>query len=207
MIQASTVHLIAALIGALAIVTFALAVFLPQAVAQRNGSGTRNEKVLSSLAARIPISEIRDDLIVRRDGSFCAGWECAGISTQFADAERLEAVSSSLDAFIKGIRHPEIELQFRYEIEYEMSKVLDERTSRSNCVNSPAAWLEENRVSFWRSAIDAGRMRSIRLLAFLAWRPSRTWETLSAGSRFAAAFWQGIAQDGFGKLPMISELR
>lgn len=204
MIEASTVHLIAALVGALAVVTFALAAFLPQATAQRQVNGTRNEKVLSSLAARIPISEIRDDLIVRRDGSFCAGWECVGTATQFADAERLEALSSSLDAFIKGIRHPEIELQFRYEIEYEMPKVLDQRTSRSNCVNSAAAWLEENRVSFWRSAIDAGQMRSIRLLAFLSWRPSRTWETRSAGSRFAAAFWQGLAQEGFGKLPRIT---
>lgn len=204
MIEASTVHLIAALIGALAVVTFALAVFLPQATAKRQVNETRNEKLLSSLAARIPISEIRDDLIVRRDGSFCAGWECVGTATQFADAERLEALSSSIDAFIKGIRHPEIELQFRYEIEYEMPKVLDERTSRSNCVNSPAAWLEENRVSFWRSAIDAGQMRSIRLLAFLSWRPSRTWETRSAGSRFATAFWQGLAQEGFGKLPRIT---
>lgn len=203
MIEASTVHLIAALIGALAVVTFALAVFLPQAAAQRHASGARNEKVFSWLAARIPISEIRDDLIVRRDGSFCAGWESSGIATQFADAERLEAVSNSLDAFIKGIRHPEVELQFRYEIDYETSEVLEERKARSNCVNSPAAWLEENRVSFWRSGIEAGQIRSIRLLAFLAWRPSRTWETRSAGSRFAAAFWQGLAQEGFGRLPSI----
>src|SRR5690242_9154373 len=204
MIELSTIHLFAALIGALAILTLALAVFLPQAAGRSHLGSGADQRTLSSLAARIPISEIRDDLIVRRDGSFCAGWECVGTGTQFADADRLEALSSSLDAFIKGIRHPEIELQFRYEIDYEMPKVLDERTSRSNCVNSPAAWLEENRVSFWRSAIDAGQMRSIRLLAFLSWRPSRTWETRSAGSRFAAAFWQGLAQEGFGKLPRIT---
>src|SRR5437016_11402754 len=192
MIQASTVHLVAALIGALAILTLALAVFLPQAAAaQRRANDTHNERTLSFLAARIPISEIRDDLIVRRDGSFCAGWECSGIATQFADAERLEAISSSLDAFIKGIRHPEIELQFRYLIDYETAQVLEERKARSNCVNSPAAWLEENRASFWRSAIDAGHMRSIRLLAFVSWKPTRTWETRSAASRFAAALWQG----------------
>ncbi len=202
MIEASTVHVIAALISALAIVIFALAVFIPQAAAHRT-SETCNQKGLSSLAARIPISDIRDDLIVRRDGSFCAGWECVGTATQFADAERLESLSSSLDAFIKGIRHPEIELQFRYQIGYETPKVLDERKAQSNSVNSPAAWLEENRVSFWRSAIDAGQIRSIRLLVFLAWKPSRTWETRSAGSRFAAAFWQGLAQERFGKLPSI----
>jgi hypothetical protein len=202
MIEASTVHLIAALIGALAIVTFALAVFMPQATGHR-ASETRSEKLFSSLGARIPISEIRDDLIVRRDGSFCAAWECVGTATQFADAERLEALSSSLDAFIKGIRHPQIELQFRYEIDYETSQVLDDRKARSNCVNSPAAWLEENRVSFWRSAIDAGQIRSIRLLVLLAWKPSRTWETRSPGSRFAAALWQGLVQEGFGKLPSI----
>src|SRR5205807_1244105 len=83
------------LIGALAVVVFALAVFLPQASAARGRASIREERTLSSLAARIPISEIRDDLIVRRDGSFCAGWECNGIATQFADPERLESVSSN----------------------------------------------------------------------------------------------------------------
>jgi type IV secretory system conjugative DNA transfer VirD4/TraG family protein len=204
MIQPSAIHLVAALIGALAVVTLALAIFLPHAVAARSNYGNQaGEKTLSSLAARIPISEIRDDLIVRRDGSFCAAWECSGIATQFADAERLEAVSSALDAFIKGIRHPQIELQFRYLIDYETPQVLEERKAQANCINSPAAWLEENRVSFWRSSIDAGQLRSIRLLAFLSWRPTRTWETRSATSRFAAAFWQGLTKDGFGKLPSI----
>ena len=203
MIPASTLHLVAALIGALAVLTLALAVFLPQAAARRSASEPHNERTLSSLAPRIPISEIRDDLIVRRDGSFCAGWECSGIATQFADAERLEAISSSLDAFIKGIRHPEIELQLRYVIDYEPPLVLEQRKARSNFVNSPAAWLEENRASFWRSAIDAGQIRSIRLLAFVSWKPARTWETRSPASRFTAALWQGLAQDGFSKLPTI----
>ena len=77
MIQPFTIHLIAALIGALALLTLAMAVFLPygstrtETSPESTGSG---QKVVSSLARRIPISEIRDDLIVRRDGSFCAGW-------------------------------------------------------------------------------------------------------------------------------------
>jgi len=204
MIQPSAIYLVAAFIGSLAVVMLALAVFLPQAAAARSHGGNRpDEKALSSLAARIPISEVRDDLIVRRDGSFCAGWECSGVATQFADAERLEAVSSSLDAFIKGIRHPEIELQFRYVIDYESPQVLEERKAQGNCVNSPAAWLEENRASFWRSALDAGQLRSIKLLALLSWKPTRTWEERSARSRFAAAFFQGLAKHGFGKLPNI----
>src|SRR5690242_13361502 len=197
MIELSTIHLFAALIGALAILTLALAVFLPQAAGRSHLGSGADQRTLSSLAARIPISEIRDDLIVRRDGSFCAGWECVGLSTQFADAERLEAVSSSLDAFIKGIRHPEIEVQFRYVIDSESPQVLERRKEQSSCVNSPAAWLEENRASFWRSAIDSGQLRSIRLLAFLSWKPTHIWETRSAGSRFTAALWKGLAHDGF----------
>src|SRR5512147_3134980 len=98
MIQLSTIHLVAALIGALALLTLALAVFLPHMSTPRGArftGATVDERTLSSLAGRIPISEIRDDLIVRRDGSFCAGWECSGIATQFADADRLESLSSS----------------------------------------------------------------------------------------------------------------
>src|SRR5581483_2853326 len=203
MIDPSVLHLVAALIGALAVVVIALAVVLPQAAAARGRLDTHKERSLSSLAARIPISEIRDELIVRRDGSFCAGWECAGIATQFSDGDRLESVSSALDAFIKGIRHPEIEFQFRYLIDYDSPRVLEERKTTGNCVNSPAAWLEENRLSFWRSAVDAGQMRSIRLLALLSWKPKHTWDTRSAASRFGTALWQGLVRDGFGKLPDI----
>src|SRR5262249_26901064 len=204
MTEVSTIHLVAALIGALAIVILALAVFLPQALERsRSACNASDQKTLSSLAARIPISEIRDDLIVRRDGSFCAGWGCAGLSTQFADAERLEAVSSSLDAFTKGIRHPEVEFQFRYVIDRETSEVLEQRKAQSKCVNSPAAWLEENRASFWRSAIDSGQLRSVRLLVFLSWKSIGAWETRSAGSRFAAVLWEGLAQHGLGQLPTI----
>jgi hypothetical protein len=207
MIQPSTIHLVAALIGALALLTLALAVFLPYSSAKTRsewvGSG---QKEVASLAARIPVSEIRDNLIVRRDGSFCAGWECAGIATQFASAERLEAMSSSVDAFIKGFRHPEIELQFRYVIDHERPQILQDRNTFTNCVNSPAAWLEENRLSFWRSAIDAGQVRSIKLIALLSWKPTRTWETRSAMSRFAAALWGGLARQGFSKLPNVMRL-
>src|SRR2546429_5140358 len=128
MIESSTIHLAASLIGVLAIVILALAVFLPQTAGRdRNGKNAADQKTLSSLANRIPVSEIRDDLIVRRDGSFCAGWECRGIAMQFASAERLETVSSSLDAFIKGIRHPEIEIQFRYLIDHDTLQVLQDR--------------------------------------------------------------------------------
>src|SRR5579885_1587623 len=177
MIEPATVHLIAALVGALAMLTLALAVFLPQSAAARAQSNSEftNGKTFSSLAARIPVSEIRDDLIVRRDGSFCAGWECSGIATQFASAERLEAVSRALDAFIRGIRHPEVEFQFRCLIDYETPRVLEARKALSNCVNSPAGWLEENRLAFWRSAIDAGHMRSISLLSLVSWKPKHTW--------------------------------
>jgi hypothetical protein len=204
MIQPSTIHLVAALIGTLALLTLAVAVFLPYASAgikPRFECAGSDERQVSSLAGRIPISEIRDDLIVRRDGSFCAGWECVGIATQFVPAERLETVSSALDAFIKGFRHPEVDLQFRYVVDHETPQVLQDRKASANCVNSPAAWLEENRLSFWRSAVDAGQVRSIKLIALLSWKPTRTWETRSATSRFAAALWNGLARQSFSKLP------
>jgi hypothetical protein len=110
-IQASTLHLVVALIGALALVTLALAVFLPQGTAAHCRSASKTEdQPVSPLATRVPISEIRDGLIVRRDGSFCAVWECSGVATQVASAERLGAANTALDVFIKSIRHPVLAL-------------------------------------------------------------------------------------------------
>jgi hypothetical protein len=124
MIQGSNVHLVGALIGALALFTLGLAVFLPYVGGQQRARTTDDDqKKLSSLAGRIPVCEIRDNLIVRRDGSFCAGWECTGVATQFASADRLEAVSSAMDVFIKGIRYSRAEFQFRYLIDHDTSEV------------------------------------------------------------------------------------
>ncbi|PYU25959.1 MAG: hypothetical protein DMG32_10995 [Acidobacteria bacterium] len=197
MIQGSNIHLVGALIGALALFTLALAVFLPY-VGRQQGARTTDDdqKKLSSLAGRLPVCEIRDNLIVRRDGSFCAGWECAGVATQFASADRLEAVSSAMDAFIKGIRYSRAEFQFRYLIDHDTSEVLQQRQACVTSPNSPATWLEENRLSFWNAAIDAGQVRSMRLVALLSWKPNPTWETRSALSRFSASLWQGLSREG-----------
>src|SRR5207244_1880416 len=99
MIQDSTLHLVVALIGALALVTLALAVFLPQAAAGRHCSESRteNEPELSLLAARVPISEIRDGVVGRRDGSVCTGWEWTGIATRLGRAGRVASVRSCCD--------------------------------------------------------------------------------------------------------------
>ncbi len=61
MIQPSVIHLIAPLIGAFAVVILALAVFLPQSAPGHSRSETRTDAEArpSSLAARVPITEIR----------------------------------------------------------------------------------------------------------------------------------------------------
>jgi hypothetical protein len=74
---------------------------------------------------------------------------------------------------------------------------------KAGAINSSASWLEENRLSFWRSAIDAGHLRSIKLIALICWKPKRTWDTRSAMSRFATALWEGLVQQGVSKLPAI----
>jgi hypothetical protein len=72
MIQGSTIHLVGVFIGALALLTLALAVFLPYASGpQRIRASDDDEKKLSSLAAKIPISEVRDNLIVRERLLLC----------------------------------------------------------------------------------------------------------------------------------------
>ncbi len=65
MIQPSVIHLIAPLIGAFAVVILALAVFLPQSAPGHSRSETRTDAEArpSSLAARVPITEIRNGLI------------------------------------------------------------------------------------------------------------------------------------------------
>jgi hypothetical protein len=68
MIEPSAIHPACALAGVLALSPLGLAVFLPTAAGLRELPVTRSDeedKKLSSLAARIPTSEIRDELRCR----------------------------------------------------------------------------------------------------------------------------------------------
>jgi len=200
MIHPSTIHLLVAAIAALALLLLGLSLVIPRANGLRELPCTSrmqdDEGKLSSLASRVPISEIRDGLVVRRDGSFCAAWEAVGCYAEFAPAERLEEISNSLDTLLRGVQHPGVELQVRYVIDSENSASLDERQAATKCVNSASTWLEDNRLSFWKSAIEAGQLRSIRLLILISWKPPAIWETRSAFSRFANTFWTGLVQQG-----------
>src|SRR2546429_6866817 len=40
----------------------------------------------------------------------------------------------------------------------------------------------------------------------ISWKPKHTWETRSAASRFAAALWLGLVQDGFGKFAKVARV-
>jgi type IV secretory pathway VirB4 component len=202
MIQASVTPLICAALGGLALFTLGLAVFLPIDAALRElPLTTSRDATFPLLATQVRVLEIRDDLIVRRDGSFAAGWHVEGVCTEYASPDRLEEVSHAIDAFLKSVRHPEVELQFRYIVSPENPDILAERKRATERSNPASLWLEENRLSFWRAEIEAEQFRAVELYVFLAWRPRFKWEKRSACSRFASSLWNGLIRGGFWEFP------
>ncbi|MBN9614515.1 MAG: hypothetical protein BGO25_10520 [Acidobacteriales bacterium 59-55] len=112
-----------------------------------------------------------DNIIVRTNGSFVAGYELKGVLSYFAtDGERNQA-KASLEALFRGIPDVSMRVQFRYEIAEHLGGLIDEyvRAQRTNQAEIMA--LDSHRVRRWREKEADGAYFQNRLHVYLIWDP------------------------------------
>lgn len=124
-----------------------------------------------SLASLLPIRDLLDNVMVRTDGSYVAGFRLRGSLTYFAADDELNAAQQALDALIRSLEPEVIRVQFRYEVNEKASHVID-RYSRLRRSERPAAvTLDVDREHHYRALDDTGEFLSRTLFAFLIWKP------------------------------------
>src|SRR5256884_1194884 len=77
-----------------------------------------------------------------------------------------------------------------------------ENETKKSLLTEQRYWDVEERTFFFSSRrrhTRCSRDWSSDVCSSDLWKPKHTWETRSAASRLAAALWQGLIQDGFGK--------
>ena len=112
-----------------------------------------------------------DNIIVRTNGSFVAGYELKGVLSYFAtDGERNQA-KASLEALFRGVPDVSMRIQFRYEIAEHLGGLIDEyvRTQRTDEAKIMA--LDAHRVRRWREKEADGAYFQTRLHAYFIWDP------------------------------------
>src|SRR5579863_1866661 len=82
----------------------------------------------------LKIRDFLDNVMVRTDGCYVAGFRVAGTMTYFSDdAERNEA-KSVLESLLRAIPEQSMRLQFRYEVVESLNGLLDLISIEMTCV-------------------------------------------------------------------------
>jgi len=121
----------------------------------------------------LPLRDLpgEDNIIVRTNGSFVAGYELKGVLSYFAtDGERNQA-KASLEALFRSIPDVSMRVQFRYEIAEHLDGLIDKYvyTQRTNQADIMA--LDAHRVRRWREKEVEGAYFQNRLHVYFIWDP------------------------------------
>ena len=112
-----------------------------------------------------------DDIIVRTNGSFVAGYELKGVLSYFAtDGERNQA-KASLEALFRGIPDVSMRVQFRYEIVENLDGLIDEYVHAQRTDHAEIMALDAHRVRRWREKEADGAYFQNRLHVYFIWDP------------------------------------
>src|SRR5215469_14302 len=86
-----------------------------------------------ALCELLPVRDYQDDCIVRTNGAFVAGNQCAGLNTFFHSEETRNRTKEVIEALVRSLPERSMRMQVRYEVE-EGYGDLTERYVQQLCV-------------------------------------------------------------------------
>jgi len=126
-----------------------------------------------SLCELLPLRDIprRDNIFVRTNGAFVAGYELKGVLSYFAtDDERNEA-KDRIEALFRVVPDVSMRIQFRYEISDHLGDLLDRYITQQRAEQAEVMALDAHRLEMWREKERAGFYFDNRLHIYFIWDP------------------------------------
>ncbi len=125
------------------------------------------------LCELLPLRDIprRDNILVRTNGAFVAGYELKGVLSYFAtDDERNEA-KDRIEALFRVVPDVSMRIQFRYEISEHLGDLLDRYVVQQRAEQAEVMALDAHRLEMWREKERAGFYFDNRLHIYFIWDP------------------------------------
>jgi hypothetical protein len=133
----------------------------------------QHEKKLQepALCELFPVRDYLDNVIVRTNGAFVAGYELRGLTSYFASDESRDRGKLMLEALLRTIPEQSMRMQIRYEVVEDVGDLLDQYTAKQKSEHEEAIELDLRRVERWASKEAAGHYMRPLLHAYLIWDP------------------------------------
>jgi type IV secretory pathway VirB4 component len=134
-----------------------------------------HEKKMKSPAVceLLPLRDLPDgdNVMIRTNGAFVAGYELRGILAYFATDGDRNQTKAMLEALFRSVPDVSMRIQFRYEISEHLDDLLDNYLHEQRTAQSEVLALDAHRVQMWREKERRGYYFENRLHVYLVWDP------------------------------------
>lgn len=144
---------------------------------------TRKEPELEEPAVcdLLPVRDYLDNLMVRTNGAFVAGFRIQGAMSYFADDDQRNERKRHLEALLRTIPEESMRVQFRFEVAEDLGDLLDRYQGETRTTREPVLALERGRIEKWREKEQAGTYLRRTAHAYFLWDPVKHHQVLAAG--------------------------
>ena len=119
----------------------------------------------------LKIREFLDNVMVRTDGCYVAGYRVAGALTYFADDDGRNEAKAVLEALLRTLPEESMRFQCRYEVVESLNGFLDQYREAVRSQSPDVVALDEGRIRAWEDKEKKGDFLTRIAGIYLIWNP------------------------------------
>ena len=124
-----------------------------------------------ALCEQLPVRDYLDNVVVRTNGAFVAGYELKGLASYFASDEGRDRGKLMLEALLRSLPEQSMRVQFRYEVVEDLGDLLEQYAEAQQSERAEVIALDELRVERWRMKEANGHYMRPLLHVYFIWDP------------------------------------
>jgi hypothetical protein len=146
------------------------------------GSKKQQERELDEpgVCELLPVRDYLDNLMVRTNGAFVAGFALQGAMSYFADDDGRNEKKRHLEALLRTVPEESMRLQFRFEVAEDLGTLLDIYEQETRTTREGVLALQRERIAMWREKEAAGAYLRRTAHVYLEWNPDKHHEVMAA---------------------------
>ena len=119
----------------------------------------------------LSIRDYLDNIMVRTNGSFVAGYEAVGLNTFYHDDDTRSRTKETLESLIRSLPERSMRMQVRFEIGEGNGNLAERYAREQRTENAVLQALDRERVRMWRNRDGDGQYLNRRLHFYFIWNP------------------------------------
>jgi hypothetical protein len=124
-----------------------------------------------ALCEQLPVRDYLDNVVVRTNGAFVAGYELKGLASYFASDEGRDRGKLMLEALLRSLPEQSMRVQLRYETVEDLGDLLERYVAGPCSEKEEVAALDRLRVDRWKSREATGCYMRNLLHVYFIWDP------------------------------------